>query len=67
MDVDINPQILLALTARFARVSWKYKSIAYATTLKNLGALLSNILSCGHVIESCGCAIGDGNINYFLN
>src|ERR1017187_9980792 len=33
------PQVLIKITSRFARMSWKYRSISYATTLKNVGVL----------------------------
>ena len=32
-------QVLLILTARFQRLSWKYASIAYALTLKHVGVV----------------------------
>jgi oxazoline/thiazoline dehydrogenase len=34
-----RPEVLITITARFQRVSWKYESIAYATILKNVGVL----------------------------
>ena len=33
------PHVLIKVASRFGRVSWKYRSISYATTLKNVGVL----------------------------
>src|ERR1044072_6565895 len=38
-----RPQVLLIMSARFQRVSWKYDSITYATILKDTGVLYATI------------------------
>ena len=40
MAAPAPPQILITVTARFGRVSWKYSSIAYSLILKDVGVLI---------------------------
>lgn len=40
---DFAPQIILILTARFARNSWKYQTLSYVNTLKNVGVLFQSM------------------------
>ena len=48
MGATAAPQVLITIAARFARVSWKYSSIAYSLILKNVGVLNTNVLLDGH-------------------
>src|SRR6202020_3404413 len=43
MGAPAAPQILITITARFGRVSWKYSSIAYALILKDVGVLTQTL------------------------
>ena len=47
MGAPALPQILITIAARFARMSWKYSSIAYSLILKDVGVLDSDALSHG--------------------
>src|SRR5439155_6499545 len=38
-----EPQVLIGITARFQRVSWKYQGIAYALILKHVGVLYQTL------------------------
>jgi SagB-type dehydrogenase family enzyme len=38
-----EPQVLIGVTARFQRVSWKYEGIAYALILKDVGVLYQTL------------------------
>ena len=40
MGAPAPPQILITISARFARMSWKYSSIAYSLVLKDVGVLI---------------------------
>lgn len=60
-----RPQMLLTLAARFQRVSWKYESIAYATTLKNVGALYQTMYLVATAMGLGPCALGGGNSDAF--
>ena len=59
------PQILITISARFGRVSWKYSSIAYSLILKDVGALLQTFYLMATDMGLGGCAIGIENIDLF--
>ena len=65
MDVPTPPQILLIITARFGRISWKYSSIAYSLVLKDVGVLLQTLYLMAVDMGLGGCAIGTVNIDLF--
>jgi oxazoline/thiazoline dehydrogenase len=60
-----RPQILLVITARFQRVSWKYESIAYATVLKGVGVLYQTMYLVATAMRLAPCAIGAGDSDLF--
>ena len=60
-----RPQVLLALASRFQRVSWKYAGIAYATTLKNVGALYATMYLVATAMGLAPCALGVGDSERF--
>ncbi|HXM70086.1 MAG TPA: SagB family peptide dehydrogenase, partial [Thermoanaerobaculia bacterium] len=60
-----RPQVLLIVTARFARVAWKYESLAYALLLKELGALLQTLYLVATDMDLAPCAIGSGDSDVF--
>ncbi|WP_239337333.1 SagB family peptide dehydrogenase [Frankia sp. CiP3] len=59
------PQVVLVLTSRFARLSWKYEGIAYATTLKNVGVLFQTMYLVATDMDLAPCAPGTGNSDLF--
>lgn len=59
------PDILIIISARFPRISWKYQSIAYATTLKNVGVLYQTFYLVATAMNLAPCAIGGGNADLF--
>jgi oxazoline/thiazoline dehydrogenase len=60
-----RPQILFVLAARFARVSWKYDAIAYATILKNTGVVYSTMYLVATAMGLAPCAVGLGDADLF--
>jgi SagB-type dehydrogenase family enzyme len=60
-----RPQVLLIVAARFARVAWKYESLAYALLLKELGALLQTLYLVATDMDLAPCAIGGGDSDLF--
>jgi len=60
-----EPQILITLTSRFQRVSWKYSGIAYALTLKHVGVLFQTMYLVATAMELAPCAVGTGNSDLF--
>ncbi|MDO0926665.1 SagB family peptide dehydrogenase [Streptomyces sp. TG1A-8] len=55
------PDVLLTMTARFARVSWKYSGLAYALTLKHVGVMQQTLYLLATALGVAGCAIGTGD------
>jgi oxazoline/thiazoline dehydrogenase len=59
------PPVLLVIASRFRRVSWKYQSMAYAVTLKNVGALMQTLYLSAQAMGLAACALGGGNADVF--
>ena len=59
--LELEPQVLLTFTSRFARTSWKYGSIAYALTLKHVGVLMQTIYLVATSMGLAPCALGSGD------
>src|SRR5262249_12455863 len=59
------PQVLIVLAARFQRVSWKYRSLAYALTLKHVGVLMSAMYLVATSMGLAPCAVGAGDSDAF--
>jgi SagB-type dehydrogenase family enzyme len=62
---DAPPHVLITIAARFGRVSWKYRSIAYSLVLKDVGVLMQTLYLMATEMELGGCAIGIVNIERF--
>lgn len=60
-----EPQVLITLTSRFQRLSWKYSGLAYATTLKNVGVLFQSMYLVATAMKLAPCALGSGNAALF--
>jgi SagB-type dehydrogenase family enzyme len=59
------PQILITIAARFARMSWKYSSIAYSLILKDVGVLTQTLYLMATDMGLGGCALGIANVDLF--
>lgn len=59
------PQVLLVISARFGRVMWKYESIAYALTLKNVGVLFGSLYLVATEMGLAPLALGSGDSTAF--
>ncbi len=59
------PQVLIIMTSRFQRRSWRYSSIAYTNTLKNVGVLMQNMYLVATAMDLAPCALGMGNSDLF--
>ncbi len=60
-----RPQVLLAVTARFARVMWKYRAFCYALILRDTGALYQTLYLAATELGLSPCAIGSGDSRLF--
>ncbi len=65
MGAPAPPQILITIAARFARMSWKYSSIAYSLILKDVGVLIQTLYLMATDMELGGCALGIADIDLF--
>ena len=59
------PEVLMVLAARFRRVTWKYRSMAYAGILKDVGVLYQNMYLVATAMGLSGCALGGGDSDLF--
>lgn len=59
------PPILFVIAARFQRVSWKYRSMAYALVLKNVGILIQTMYLVAADMGLAPCAVGGGDSDLF--
>lgn len=62
---ELEPQLLIVLTARFQRLSWKYQSVVYATVLKEVGVVMQTMYLCATAMGLGGCALGAGDARLF--
>lgn len=51
------PPVLITLTSRFQRLSWKYSGLAYSLVLKHTGALLQTFYLVGAAMGLATCAV----------
>lgn len=65
--IAARPQVLIVISARFGRVAWKYQTIAYATVLKNVGALYQSMYLVATAMGLAPCALGSGNSELFAS
>lgn len=64
-ELGCDPQVLIVLTSRFQRVSWKYSGFAYAMTLKNVGVLYQTMYLVATAMGLAPCALGAGDSDLF--
>lgn len=63
--ITFLPDVLLIFSSRFQRVSWKYRSISYATILKEVGALMQTMYLVATALDLAPCALGMGDADLF--
>ena len=63
--LNTPPDVLITIAARFQRVAWKYESMAYATILKNVGALYQQMYLVATAMNLAPCGLGGGNSDLF--
>ncbi len=59
------PPVLITLTSRFQRLSWKYSGLAYALVLKHVGALIQTFYLVGSAMGLATCAVCSEDIAAF--
>ncbi|AHH14829.1 SagB-type dehydrogenase domain-containing protein [Nocardia nova SH22a] len=58
---EADPQVLLTMTARFQRLSWKYRRIAYAVSLRHSGVLYQTMYLVATAMGLAPCGLGSGD------
>jgi oxazoline/thiazoline dehydrogenase len=64
-DQQSMPRILIILSARFQRVTWKYEAIAYALILKHVGVVYQTMYLVATAMGLAPCALGGGDSDLF--
>ena len=59
------PPLLVVCAARFARVAYKYESIAYALVLKHVGVVQQTLCLTAEALGLAACPLGGGNAETF--
>lgn len=59
------PDVLLMVTARFGRLTFKYRSICYAIALKDTGVLYQTIYLAATAMGLAPCGLGGGDSDAF--
>ncbi|GAA2576572.1 MULTISPECIES: SagB/ThcOx family dehydrogenase [Streptomyces] len=59
------PPVLITLTSRFQRLSWKYSGLTYSLVLKHVGALVQTFYLVGTAMGLAGCAVCSEDITAF--
>lgn len=65
MGAAEEPQVLVVVAARVQRTMWKYESMAYATILKDTGALYQTLYLVATAMGLAPCALGGGDSELF--
>lgn len=65
MEGAAPTQVMLVITARFPRMSWKYEGNAYALILQEVGVLLQSMYLVATAMGLAPCAVGGGDAARF--
>jgi SagB-type dehydrogenase family enzyme len=56
------PPVLITMTARFRRLTWKYEAMAYAVALMDVGVLTQSLYLVCTAMDLAPCALGSVHI-----
>jgi SagB-type dehydrogenase family enzyme len=59
--LQADPDVLITITSRFQRLSWKYRAIAYSVTLKHVGVLYQTMYLVATAMALAPCGLGSGD------
>lgn len=60
--LDAPPPVLVSMTARFRRLSWKYPGLAYRLVLMHVGVVMQNLYLVCTAMRLAPCAVGSVSI-----
>jgi len=63
--LQARPQVVLHIAARFRRVTWKYRAVAYSGILRNTGVLYQTFYLVATAMGIAPCGLGAGDIELF--
>ncbi|WP_217142842.1 SagB family peptide dehydrogenase [Streptomyces sp. AC627_RSS907] len=58
---EVHPDVLFTVTSRFQRMAWKYRAMAYATTLRHTGVLYQTMYLVATAMALAPCGLGNGD------
>ncbi|WP_086563662.1 SagB/ThcOx family dehydrogenase [Streptomyces africanus] len=58
---EVRPDVLFTVTSRFQRMAWKYRAMAYATTLRHTGVLYQTMYLVATAMGLAPCGLGNGD------
>ncbi|MFI6942103.1 SagB family peptide dehydrogenase [Streptomyces sp. NPDC050418] len=58
---EVHPDVLFTVTSRFQRMAWKYRAMAYATTLRHTGVLYQTMYLVATAMNLAPCGLGNGD------
>ena len=59
--LQAKPDLVFTITSRFQRLSWKYRSMAYAVSLRHAGVLYQTMYLVATAMGLAPCGLGSGN------
>jgi SagB-type dehydrogenase family enzyme len=59
--LQADPDVLVTMTSRFQRLSWKYRAIAYSVSLKHAGVLYQTMYLVATAMGLAPCGLGSGD------
>lgn len=59
--MQATPDLLVTMTSRFQRLSWKYRAIAYSVSLRHAGVLYQTMYLVATAMGLAPCGLGSGN------
>jgi SagB-type dehydrogenase family enzyme len=62
-NLGCRPPVLITLTARFRRLSWKYNGLSYALVLKDVGALTQTLKLVSTAMGLPTCALDGADVD----
>jgi SagB-type dehydrogenase family enzyme len=62
-DLSGLPPVLITITARFGRLSWKYDGLSYSLVLKHVGVMMQSLYLVSAAMGLAACALGSGDID----
>jgi SagB-type dehydrogenase family enzyme len=61
--LDAPPSVLLTMTARFRRLTWKYEAMGYAIALMDVGVLIQSLYLVCTAMKLAPCALGSVRVD----